>query len=131
MKHANNEIERRTIYVFYIIINYSQAASLWLIIKSAQLREHDKAVNIILPKTLGLWAYDAFATFGTLAMILVGFGYATLCFCRDSCLNFVSTRPVCVSIEHVLNTLLHTANRYFDSVHLYRGLFPLSTHLGL
>uniref|UniRef100_A0A336MNY6 CSON004446 protein n=1 Tax=Culicoides sonorensis TaxID=179676 RepID=A0A336MNY6_CULSO len=63
------------------------AASLWLVIKSAQLREHDKTVNIVLPKVMGMWAYDSFAAFGSIAMILAAFGYLAICFCRDSCMN--------------------------------------------
>ncbi|XP_063709985.1 uncharacterized protein LOC134838395 [Culicoides brevitarsis] len=78
------------------------AGALWLVIKSAQLRDHDKLVNLFLPKVLDLWAYDAFAAFGSVAMILVGFGYATLCFCRDTCFSYFQLTVLilytCVSV---------------------------------
>lgn len=83
-------MKKNVVFNYFLFYYYAQAGSLWLMIKSAELREHEKVANFVLPKVLGLWAYDAFATFGTFAMILAGFGYATLCCCRDSCLNFVS-----------------------------------------
>lgn len=65
-----------------------------------------------------MWAYDAFATFGSIAMLVVGFGYATLCFCRDSCLNFVSTchcASVSTNVEQLTQKFLYVTrfNSFF------------------
>uniref|UniRef100_A0A336MRB1 CSON004760 protein n=1 Tax=Culicoides sonorensis TaxID=179676 RepID=A0A336MRB1_CULSO len=71
------------------------AASLWLVIKSAQLREHERIVNIY-PKVLGMLVYDSFAVFGSISMILAVFGYFSLCCCRNTCMNIILSLGFCV-----------------------------------